>query len=190
MRQKPEKRAINNPADSKGVEELCPFFREITIFVDLYCIPNNVNLTMKIIERRVHMEKAKLGISIGLLGAAAYFSGLISTIVLVLIAGYILLAESNAWLRKCAVKAVVIVMAFALIPVLLSFVSDFLSFINSIIIGFGGYANLDWPFGIDNWINIAAGLIEKILLVALGFTALHQGTIPLGPIDKVVDRHL
>jgi hypothetical protein len=135
------------------------------------------------------MEKAKLGISIGLLGAAVYFMGLINTTALILLAGYILLFESNTWLRKCATKAVAIMIAFALIPVVLSFVTDILSFINSVVNGFGGSLRLDWPFGIDNWINIAANLLEKIILVALGFTALSQGTIAVGPIDKVIDRH-
>lgn len=135
------------------------------------------------------MEKTKLGISIGLLGAAVYFMGLINTTALVLIAGYILILESNSWLKKCAVKALAIVIAFALIPVALSFVTDILNFINSVINGFGGHAALRWPLGIDNWINIAANFVEKALLVLLGFTALSQGTISTGPIDKMIDRH-
>lgn len=135
------------------------------------------------------MEKAKLGISIGLLGAAVYFMGLINTTGLIIIAGYILLVEANPWLRKCAVKALAILFIFALIPVALSFVTDILSFINSVINGFGGEASLRWPLGIDNWVNIAAGFIEKVLLVILGVTALSQGSVAVGPIDKMVDRH-
>ena len=135
------------------------------------------------------MEKAKLGISIGLLGAAVYFIGLVNTTALIIIAGYILLAESNVWLRKCAVKALAILIIFALIPTALSFVTDILSFINSVINGFGGHASLSWPLGFDSWVNIAANLIEKLLLVALGFTALSQGSVAVGPIDKIIDRH-
>ena len=53
------------------------------------------------------MEKSKLGISVGLLAALLYFLGLLSGyLVTVLVAGYILVAESNLWLRKSAVKAV------------------------------------------------------------------------------------
>lgn len=52
------------------------------------------------------MEKTKLGVSIGLLGAgifaAALFGGYVATIVL---AGYVLLMETNEWLRRAAVKA-------------------------------------------------------------------------------------
>ena len=51
------------------------------------------------------MQKTRLGISVGLLGAAIYFMGLFSGYLLaVLLAGYVLLFEENSWLRKNAVK--------------------------------------------------------------------------------------
>lgn len=46
------------------------------------------------------MEKSKLGISIGLLGALVYFMGLLNTTALIIIAGYILLFEQNGWLKN------------------------------------------------------------------------------------------
>ena len=57
------------------------------------------------------MQKTKLGISVGLLGAAIYFTGLFSGyLVAVLLAGYVLMFEENEWLRKNAVKAVALMM--------------------------------------------------------------------------------
>ena len=54
------------------------------------------------------MQKAKLGISVGLLGAAIYFTSLFSGyLVPVILTGYVLLFEENDWLRKNAVKAMV-----------------------------------------------------------------------------------
>ena len=53
------------------------------------------------------MQKTKLGISVGLLGAAIYFTSLFSGyLVPVILTGYVLLFEENDWLRKNAVKAV------------------------------------------------------------------------------------
>ena len=44
------------------------------------------------------MQKTKLGISVGLLGAAIYFMGLFGGyLVAVLLAGYILMFEENEW---------------------------------------------------------------------------------------------
>ena len=44
--------------------------------------------------------KSNLGISVGLLGAVAYFAGLFGGYVpLLVVVGYILLREQNYWLR-------------------------------------------------------------------------------------------
>ena len=70
------------------------------------------------------MQKTKLGISVGLLGAAVYFCGVLSLLALIIVAGYILLVEENIWLRKSAVKAVVIYVSFAIIETIFSFGSE------------------------------------------------------------------
>lgn len=62
------------------------------------------------------MQKTRLGISVGLLGAAIYFMGLFSGYLLaVLLAGYVLLFEENSWLRKNAVKAMSVMAVFSLL---------------------------------------------------------------------------
>ncbi|NLM72667.1 MAG: hypothetical protein GX184_01350 [Clostridiaceae bacterium] len=136
------------------------------------------------------MEKSKLGISVGLLGAAVYFSGILNYIALVFIAGYILLFEENNWLKKCAVKAGVIFVVFSIIPVCFGFVSDIFDFINYLINGFGGRLNLGWPLNIEILVNIASQFIKNVLLFISGFMAVSQGSIHIKPIDQFVDRHL
>lgn len=50
------------------------------------------------------MQKTRMGISVGLMGAATYLCGLFGGLmVTVVIAGYILLFEENAWLKRAAV---------------------------------------------------------------------------------------
>lgn len=53
------------------------------------------------------MQKTKLGISVGLLGAIIYFTSLFgsSYLIAILLCGYILLVEDNPWLRKTSVKS-------------------------------------------------------------------------------------
>ena len=67
------------------------------------------------------MEKTKLGISVGLFGAiifaVALFGGYIPSILLV---GYVLLMETNEWLRKSAVKALATLADSLHIPVIAS----------------------------------------------------------------------
>ena len=56
------------------------------------------------------MQKTKIGMTVGLLGAAIYFIGLFSGyLTVVLLIGYVLLFEENEWLRKSAVKAVALI---------------------------------------------------------------------------------
>ena len=46
------------------------------------------------------MEKAKIGVSVGALAAMVYFSGICGgLLVAAILTGYILIAESNLWLR-------------------------------------------------------------------------------------------
>ena len=79
------------------------------------------------------MQKTKLGISVGLLGAALYFLGLINTVALFLLAGYVLLFEENEWLRRAAVRAAVIVVGFGLIFTLIGTLENVFAFFNVLI---------------------------------------------------------
>ena len=136
------------------------------------------------------MQKTRFGISVGLLGAAVYFMGLLGIIPLLLVAGYILLLEQNEWLKRCAVKAAVIYVLFALVPALVGVIGDAFGFINVIIGWFPGTFRLSFPGDIDNLINIAAEILRAILLLVLGFTALSQGSVKAGKIDNIVNKNL
>ena len=59
--------------------------------------------------------------------------GLLGIVPLVILAGYVLLLENNEWLKRAAVKAVVIVVAFGLISVLIGTLSDVFDFLNVIL---------------------------------------------------------
>ena len=59
------------------------------------------------------MQKTRLGISVGLLGAATYFAGLFSGLLAaLLLAGYVLMFEENEWLRRSVVKAITLTILF------------------------------------------------------------------------------
>ena len=74
------------------------------------------------------MQKTRLGISVGMLGAAIYLTGLFSGyVVAVLMAGYVLLFEENSWLRRSAVKAVSLMVFFSFITVLINLIPNAIS---------------------------------------------------------------
>ncbi len=135
------------------------------------------------------MEKSRLGISVGLLAAILYLMGLINLLGLILLAGYVLLFENNLFLRRAAVKSLVIYAVFSLIGIFLGIIGDVFGFFN-VFIGWFFSFRLDFPLGVDRIIQYAASIIETLLYLALAATALRQGTIPLGPIDKAIDSQI
>lgn len=136
------------------------------------------------------MEKTKLGISVGLLGAALYFTGMLNFLVLILLAGYVLFFESNEWLRKSAVKAVIIVIAFSLISVLIGISNNVLGILNVPLSWFRIPFKLAWPLSIDTIVLKALDILENLVLLLLGITAINQSSLNLGPIDKIIDKNV
>lgn len=137
------------------------------------------------------MQKTKLGISVGLLGAAIYFMGLFSGyLVVFVLAGYVLLCEENSWLRKCAVKAVFVMAVFSLMVAVLNLVPDIFSFINNIFSMFGGSFYVPFISNLINAIVVALNFIEKLLMIGLGVKALNQGTIAVPVIDKLISKYM
>ncbi|WP_010681132.1 hypothetical protein [Acetivibrio cellulolyticus] len=136
------------------------------------------------------MQKTKLGISVGLLGAALYFIGLMNFLGLILLAGYVLLFETNEWLKRSAVKAVAIVIGFTLVTVIIGIGSDVIAVLNNLLSWVRIPFALSWPLQIDSIVLNAVDALEKLVLLVLGFKAFTQGSITIGPIDKVVDKNI
>jgi hypothetical protein len=136
------------------------------------------------------MEKTKLGISVGLLGAALYFAGLMNFIVLILLAGYVLIFETNEWLRKSALKAVIVVIVFTLLSTLIGISNSIFAILNTPLSWFRIPFTISWPLSIDSIVLRALDIVEKLLLLLLGFKAFSQGTVSLGFIDNLIDKNV
>ena len=135
--------------------------------------------------------KTRLGVSIGLLGAAVYFVALFDGfLALTLIAGYILLFEESEWLKKSAVKAFAILAGVALLRALIGFVPDILNLINNLIGIFGQSFSARPVSSLISFVDTALVIGRKALLLLLGLQALTQNTIAVAPIDNLVDKHM
>lgn len=137
------------------------------------------------------MQKTKLGISVGLLGAAIYFTGLFSGyLVAVLLTGYVLLFEENGWLKKNAVKAVALMAFFSLLTVGINLIPNVLGVISDLL----GIFDVHFSYGVVNSIiSVVIGiinLIERVLFILLGFKALNQGTIAVPVVDKLIGKYM
>lgn len=137
------------------------------------------------------MQKTKLRISVGLLGAVVYFSSLFSGYVAsLLLAGYILLAEENEWLRKSAVKAVILMICFSVISTLIYLLPDAINFVSEVVSMFGGAFYISFISGLAGAAYSAMNIIEKLLFIGLGIKALNQGTIAVPVVDKLIEKYM
>lgn len=134
--------------------------------------------------------KTKIGISVGLLGAAVYFAALFGGYVpAIILAGYILLREDNEWLRKSAVKAVALMMLISFVITLIALIPDLLSWISSLVAVFKGTFNYGIVGSIISLITKAIDIVRTCLFLMLGTKALNQGTVAVPVVDKIINKY-
>lgn len=137
------------------------------------------------------MKKTRLGISIGLLGAGIYFASFFSGyLCAVLLAGYVLLFEENRWLRRSAVKAVVLLVFFSLLTAVLNLVPNTISVIDNVAGIFGAYFSLAALTELISALTGVLSILEKVLFILLGLKALKQGTVVIPPVDKLITTYM
>lgn len=137
------------------------------------------------------MKKTKLGITVGLLGAAIFLTGLLSGyFVAVVLAGYVLLFEENAWLRRSAVKAISLMIIFSLITTIINLIPNASGFIGNIVSIFNGSFSLTVLNRIAAALVSGIDIVEKILFIFLGIKALNQGTVIIPIVDNLVSKYM
>ena len=137
------------------------------------------------------MQKTKLGITVGALGAITYFAGFFSGyLVAIILAGYVLLFEVNAWLKRSVVKAIVLMTFFSVLVAVLNLVPDVIGFIGNIVSVFNGHFAIVKVSQIIAVLVSGINIVEKVLFLGLGSKALSQGTIVLPFIDTKVSKYI
>ena len=134
--------------------------------------------------------KSKIGISVGALGALAFFSTLFGGYTAVLlIVGYIILVEENEWLKRTAIKAVITMIMFSVLITVINLVPDLLQWISSLVYVFDGTFDYGKVASVIAVITKAIEICRTILMLMLGVKALDQGTIKVPFVDKFLNKH-
>ena len=134
--------------------------------------------------------KTKLGISVGLLGAAIYFAAFFGGYTaVILLVGYALLFEENEWLKKTAVKAVALMISISFLVTLIGLVPDLLYWISTLVSVFKGTFNYGAVSSVINVITGAIDIIRTCLFLILGAKALNQGTVTVPFVDKLINKY-
>ena len=137
------------------------------------------------------MQKTKLGISIGLMGAGLYFLGIFSFIPAFLLAAYVLLCEDNAWLKRNAIRMVIIVTGFYILHTGVDMLQEIWGVINSIL-GWIPFLHLyfNFPLNLDSIADYVISFIGNLVLLMSGFKALSNNMIKVNFADKLLEKHL
>lgn len=137
------------------------------------------------------MQKTKFGITVGALGAITFFAGFFGGyLAAIVLAGYALLFEENAWLKRSVVKAVVLMVFFSVTVAIINVIPDLLEFVGNIASVFNGNFSIIKVNQIVNVLVSGLNLAEKVLFLGLGVKALSQGTIVIPFIDKKVSKYI
>ena len=135
------------------------------------------------------MQKSKMGLNVGVVGAAAYLLALFGGYIpLLLLAGYVLLFESNGWLKRTALKAVVLTFLFSLASTAIGFIPDVIEMIHSIVAIFDGKFTVKYVAELVRALYNILNVAEVVLLVALAVKAMTESTIIIGFVDKIVNK--
>lgn len=137
------------------------------------------------------MQKTRLGISVGLLGAALYLVGLFGGYVaMVVLVGYTLLFEENGWLRRSAVKAAVLLVWFSAVEIMLGLIPDFLGAIQDLVVLGGGEFPLILLNNLFSAVIELIGIAKKVLFLVLGVKALRQSTVVIPAVDEFISSYM
>lgn len=137
------------------------------------------------------MQKTKLGIGVGLMGAIICFVGFYSGILaLIVLGGYVFLKEDNEWLKKTCVKVLVISLAFSIATTVLGLIPSGFGLITDLV----ALVNVSVRFSfINNLVYLLQdilSLLQKLVFLALGFKALNEGTIAIPFVDKLIEKYM
>jgi len=138
------------------------------------------------------MEKTKLGVSIGMLGAILYvLVALFGYIGLLVVGGYILLVEKQEFLKKCVIKAVVLMLGFTLLSTVIGIIPKILYFGMETDTFFDGfYLYLSGTYQIVAMILVILNFVRMVLFVWLGVKAWKKQNVTISIVDKFIERYM
>ncbi len=137
------------------------------------------------------MSKTKFGVAVGLVGAAVYLGSLFGGyVVMILLAGYCLLFEENAWLKKTCVKAVALVIMFSMLRALLGLVPDVLYVISDFLSILTLNVRFSFINNIFSFLNSIVDLLKTVLFLYLGYVSVNEGTFAIPMIDKLISKYM
>ncbi|MDE6055051.1 MAG: hypothetical protein K2G55_15130 [Lachnospiraceae bacterium] len=108
-----------------------------------------------------------------------------------LLAAYVLLREDSAWLKRNAIRMVIIVTGFYILHTGVDMLQEIWGVINSIL-GWIPFLHLhfNFPLNLDSIADYIISFIENLVLLMIRFRALSNDMIKVNFADKLLAKHL
>lgn len=149
---------------------------------------------------QIIQPKAKAGMNVGVVAAAMFFLGMLSSnifgidvltlVPVMLLAGFVLWKEQDNWLRKCAVRAVGTVIIFSVLAILINI---FFNFFDIIQIFTSWKTTPSFFYKLDDiqtiLLYIVRGL-QNVWLFIMAVRALGMKTTKMPIVDGIIDKHM
>ena len=137
------------------------------------------------------MEKTKLGISVGLMGALLYALGLFGGYFLTVAAVvYVLWREESVWLKQTAVKALALTFLFPVIALASGVSPDLVGLVQSVMNLFDEFFSMEVVLEIEAILRSILNILEYVVFILLGVMALGKKTVRVPLVDALVEKHL
>lgn len=137
------------------------------------------------------MQKTKLGLSVGFLGAILCFSGMcMGYTATILLAGYVILMESEPWLKATAVKVMSIMVVFSVFVTGIGLIPDAIGLLNYFVALFGGSFSVLFLSNLVYLLQEILLFAENLMFLAMGLKALKMDTINVPIVDNLITKHM
>ena len=134
------------------------------------------------------MNKTKMGFNVGMMAALVYlvcdFAGYT---IAMLLAGYVLLCEEDHWLKKSALKGILIMIGLSVASTVINLIPNVISIPLDLINIFGFNLNVYFLHEIANLLYSVVSLAETVLLIFLAVKSVNKQEVKVPVIDKIVD---
>ncbi len=135
------------------------------------------------------MEKSKLGLSVPLMAAIVYLIALFGGYIpVLLVLGYVLLCEENAWLKKTSLKALFILLIFSGLSYVLGLVPDMFNLLTSLLDIFKVHFYPSFIHNIFNFLTLIVSFIRPLLLILMAIFAYNNKSLPIPGLDPILDK--
>lgn len=137
------------------------------------------------------MEKTKLGLNPGVIGALAFIACLFGGYTVAILAvGYILLCETDGWLRRTGVKALVLLILFSLLSFVIALIPDLFGILCNLLYVFNVSFYPEFVYDMENFLLSIVSLAKYIVFLVFAFMALKKKTIVIAPLETLISKFM